>query len=225
MALLFVPYLAMAQSEWELPESAKAKQTEKQKKVKSDVDKQKTDNKAQKAAKPLKMKIDAKYAAGTVPEVDGKVTFEETIKVPGMSADVLYDRVLNAITDITKEPKQHDNSRISAVNKHEHIVAASLTEEMIFSHGALAKDFTDFKYTLIATCHDGSVDLKLFRISYEYEKERETHAVFTAEDWITDKEALNKKGTNLYRGNGKFRKKTIDRKDEVFAFIKSRIKD
>ena len=40
-----------------------------------------------------------------------------------------------------------------------------------------------------------------------------------AEDWITDANAFTKNGTKLARISGKFRTKTIDRKDEIFAAI------
>jgi colicin import membrane protein len=40
-----------------------------------------------------------------------------------------------------------------------------------------------------------------------------------AEEWITDQYALNKKGTKLSRISGKFRRKTIDRKDNIFERI------
>ena len=39
---------------------------------------------------------------------------------------------------------------------------------------------------------------------------------YRAEQWITDKEALNKAGTKLLRIPGKFRRFTIDRKDAIF---------
>ena len=42
-----------------------------------------------------------------------------------------------------------------------------------------------------------------------------------AEEWITDKYALNKKGTKLSRISGKFRRKTIDRKDNIFQRIEA----
>ena len=40
-----------------------------------------------------------------------------------------------------------------------------------------------------------------------------------ADEWITDKYALNKKKTKLLKGSGKFRRKTIDRKDNIFGKI------
>ena len=39
---------------------------------------------------------------------------------------------------------------------------------------------------------------------------------FTAEEWITDEEALSKDGKKLTRISGRFRRATIDRKDEIF---------
>ena len=40
-----------------------------------------------------------------------------------------------------------------------------------------------------------------------------------AEDWITDKWGLNKKGNKLAKYSGKFRSKTIDRKDSIFQRV------
>ena len=40
---------------------------------------------------------------------------------------------------------------------------------------------------------------------------------YRAEEWITDKEAVNKKGTKLYPKSGKFRRLTVDRVEAIFA--------
>ena len=52
-----------------------------------------------------------------------------------------------------------------------------------------------------------------YEYNVSYQREPEKH---TAEEWITDKFALNKKKDKLNRGNGKFRRKTIDLADEMF---------
>ena len=39
---------------------------------------------------------------------------------------------------------------------------------------------------------------------------------YKAEEWITDKVAVNKKGTKLYPRSGKFRRMTVDRVEEIF---------
>jgi len=76
-------------------------------------------------------------------------------------------------------------------------------------------DRTRFLYHLIGECSDGEVKLSLTRIVYIYDEERDPQTI-VAEDWITDQYGLNKKQTKLARVSGKFRRKTIDRKDFIF---------
>lgn len=210
---------AFAQSEWEVPESAQKNA------VKQKAEKPKKQKQSVSADAPvLKMKIDAKYAAGAVPVVEGKVEWNKAFTVSGCSADTLYQRTLNILSELVKQPGQSEKSRITAVNKVKRVIVAHCDEEMVFSSSAFARDFTRFRYTIIAECQENSVSFRLCRISYEYEKGRETEATYTAEEWITDEACLNKKGTNLYRLNGKFRKKTVDRKDELFEYLYRGIK-
>lgn len=95
-----------------------------------------------------------------------------------------------------------------------------MQEWLVFSNGLLAIDRTEFNYTLIANCTDGHLNVTISRIRYNYEMERETGFSITAEQWITDKYGLNKKKNDVNRKSGKFRKKTIDRKDQIFDAIK-----
>lgn len=217
--LLAMPLAAMAQSEWEVPDAAKPA-----KEMKPAKEKERGASAPRGAAKERRMKIDARYGEGAVPEVEGKVEWQKTIACTGLDADKVYERTLTALTALTKEERQGAKSRISAVNRKQHIIAAYLDEEMVFSNTALAKDYTQFRYTLIAECRDREVTLRLGRISFEYEKGRAGGGVFTAEEWISDSEALNKTKTNFYRLNGKFRKKAIDRKDELFNSLELKIK-
>jgi colicin import membrane protein len=55
-------------------------------------------------------------------------------------------------------------------------------------------------------------------ISYYYDEERQPQK-YTAEEWITDRNALNKKGTKLLPLCGKFRVKTIDAFDEICSSL------
>ena len=48
---------------------------------------------------------------------------------------------------------------------------------------------------------------------------------YRAEDWITDKWGLNKKQTKLARVSGKFRRKTIDRKDYLFEKLGEMVRE
>lgn len=222
--MLAVTTNVSAQSEWEIPESAKQTATpSKKKKDKKEKDKKEKDEAADKASAP-KMKIEQKYAAGTVPLVDGKVEWSKDITVEGCCSDTLYQHTLDLLTQFVKSEGQTEKSRIAAVNKTEKIVVANCEEELVFSSSTFARDYTIFRYTIIAQCSDNKVNIRLCRISYRYDMGRPTEATYTAEEWITDEAALNKKGTNLYRLNGKFRKKTIDRKDSIFALFDVELK-
>ena len=203
--MAFMPMLGMAQSNvWEVPDEDK-QDVEKPKPVKVE----KTD--------------DPKYLAGAVPVVDGKVVFTLDKDVPGMSADSIYAKTYKVIEGIVKETKADDlepASRIAAVNKAEHTVAAVMKEWLVFSSNFISLDRTEFDYVLIAQATDGHIKVTMERLNYAYEMNRGSSALKTkAEDWITDKYALNKKGTRLTKGSGKFRKKTIDRKDNIFGRI------
>jgi colicin import membrane protein len=65
--------------------------------------------------------------------------------------------------------------------------------------------------------------MEMSHIKYFYEEERNPQR-YKAEEWITDKEAVNKKNTRLLPLTGKFRRKTIDRKDYLFNKIEGLLK-
>lgn len=199
--------MAEAQSEWEVPVDNQTKTVVKQEVKKKTKHVEKVDS------------ADLPYLEGAVPEIDGKVVFTLDRDVPGMNADSIYNRVYAYMEALTRQPNQHDISRIALVNKSRHIIAARMKEDLVFSSSFLSLDQTVFNYMLIATCTDQHIHLTMDRLSYEYEMNRSTGFSDTAEELITDKKALNKKRTKLVRGLAKFRRKTIDRKDDVFEGI------
>jgi len=160
---------------------------------------------------------DAKYLEGAVPVDNGKVLFETVIKAPGKSANDLYDLMLKQMEFLTTEQNQVQpaQSRVVLSDAEKHQVVGSYQEWMVFKSTALVLDRTRFLYHLIADCKDGEVNLKLTRIIYIYEEERDPQTI-PAEECIIDKYALNKKKTKLSRIYGKFRRKTVDRKDFIF---------
>lgn len=199
--------MAEAQSEWEEPVDNQTKTVVKQEVKKKTKHVEKVDS------------ADLPYLEGAVPEIDGKVVFTLDRDVPGMNADSIYNRVYAYMEALTRQPNQHDISRIALVNKSRHIIAARMKEDLVFSSSFLSLDQTVFNYMLIATCTDQHIHLTMDRLSYEYEMNRSTGFSDTAEELITDKKALNKKRTKLVRGLAKFRRKTIDRKNSIFEGI------
>lgn len=177
-------------------------------------------------AKRNQMKAEAKansnnYLEGAVPLVDGKVEWQLLLDVPNKSADQIFDSIGQLFYDMTQEEGQLERTRIALTDKEKHEVVAMFQEWLQFSKNAIAIDRTDFRYTLIAECSDGHLDVKMCRLSYVYEEGRKSGFKRKAEDWITDKNALNKSKTKLYPIPGKFRKKTIERKNQIFEKIKN----
>ena len=160
---------------------------------------------------------DQKYLAGAVPEVDGKVLFQTTIKAPGKTQKQIHALVLDYMTKMTKEPGQFEQSRIVLDGAEDQKqVIGSYQEWLVFKNKPLNLDRTRLFYHLIVECADGEASIKMTRIYYLYDEERDAQT-FQAEDWITDRYGLNKKQNKLARVSGKFRRKTIDRKDYLFS--------
>lgn len=158
---------------------------------------------------------DAKYLTGAVPVADGKVVFETTIEAPGKSAEQIYQTLRKCLNDMTKEENQFEQSRIVLTDSVSHQIVASYQEWLVFKGTALVLDRTRLFYHIIADCKDGKADIKMTKIYYLYEEERDPQTL-KAEEWITDEYGLKKNKRKLSRVTGKFRRKTIDRKDYLF---------
>ena len=206
-----LPLVGMSQNVWEKPQSESSQQETTKKKT---------------LFESNKKTVDPKYLAGAVPIVDGKVTFTLDKDIPGKSAQEIYDIVLATLEKMTKEENQFKNSQVAVVNKQDHIIGARFKEWLVFQNTFLSLDRTIFNYTVIATCTDGHLNATISRISYAYELDRGVNEGMEtkAEDWITDEVGLNKKKDNLSKYSGKFRRKTIDRKDNIFETLLEALK-
>ena len=94
---------------------------------------------------------------------------------------------------------------------------------MVFKKKFLYLDQTRLRYQISVTTGQGAVNISITQISYLYNEEWEENKPtgtegerYRAEEWITDEKALNKKGTKVLPMSGKFRRKTIDRMNEIF---------
>lgn len=157
-------------------------------------------------------------AKDAVPEVNGKVEWTNVISAPGKSADELYRLTDEYLTKLTSDELQLEGSQVAIKNPAKHNLTATVHEWLVFKNSALSLDRTEFYYVLNATCSNGKVEMSMSRVRYKYDVQGKTD-IYTAEDWITDKNSVNKKRTRLYPISGKFRKKTIDRKNEIFQTL------
>lgn len=159
---------------------------------------------------------DERYLAGAVPVVNGKVVFSKEFKIPGYSQARIYD----IMYEWAKANFNTDTKRIVYANREKGEIAAVAKEYMEFSRTALSLDHTMATYRLTMECGDGACKVDLSGIRYEYDVsyQREPEK-YLAEEWITDKYALNKSQTKLNRISGKFRKSTIDLAQAYFEQI------
>ncbi len=148
---------------------------------------------------------DSKYLAGAVPEVNGKVVFTKEFTIPGMSKKEIMDRVKQWMTE--RLSQNGNNSRVVYTNEENGQVVGLGEEWIVFRSTILSLDRTEISYQLTALCQPEHCTFKIEKIRFSY-REGEEH--YTAEEWITDKYALNKKKTKLVRGLAKWRRKTVD---------------
>lgn len=158
---------------------------------------------------------DQKYLVGAVPVIGGKVTFTTSIQAPGKSASEVYDILLKEMTKMTKEANQFEQSKISLSDRSKGEIGGYYQEWLVFKNKPLVLDRTRLMFNLIVKCSDGKADVTMTRIYYIYDEERNP-TTMKAEECITDEYGLKKNQKKLSRVYGKFRKKTIDRKDYIF---------
>ncbi len=170
----------------------------------------------------VKVNPDAKYLRGAVPEVNGKIVFSKTIEAPGKSAREVYVIVRKYMEKMLRE-KNQINSQLVVNDSTAFSLAGKYDEWLVFKSNALVLDRTQFIYVLQADCHDGSADISISHINYVYGEGRNMQR-YKAEDWISDKYAVNKKNTRLLPLSAKFRRKTIDRKDFLFNKFETLLK-
>lgn len=181
--------------------------------------------KVEKNANGAVLKADAKYMEGAITtNAEGKVEFTLDTDANGKSADEIYNIVYQYMSDLT-QGENNIKSRMALVNKDQHIIANTMDEWLVFSNTFLSLDRSEFRYNLVASIKDNHLTLSMEHLYYVYEEDRSTGFKAPAEEIINDKIALNKKKTDLAKIFGKFRKLTIDRRDQIFSELSTLVKN
>lgn len=154
---------------------------------------------------------DPKYLINAVPEVNGKIVFSKEYKIAGMSKIDIFNRIHNWMGK-NLDAMKNEKSRIAYSNKDEGVIAGMAEQWIVFSSTALSLDRTLIDYQLTAYCSTGYCKLTLSKIRYTYEEKEH----YVAENWISDKYALNKKKTKIVPGLAKWRINTIDLANDTF---------
>ena len=165
----------------------------------------------------------SKYLAGAVPEQNGIVVFEKSYDVPNKTKAEIHESLKAYLTEaILKGENVLPQTRIQEDLPEAGTLAIAAEEYLYFKRKPLSTDGTRFYYQLVTQAEDGKFTIMMRRIRYVYDltdtpsTQANPDVCFTAEKWITDAEALNKAQTKLLKIPGKFRRFTIDRKDEIF---------
>ena len=181
-------------------------------------------NAEKKTVNGAQLKEDPKYLEGAITtDANGKIEFVLDTDANGKSAEEIYNIVYNYMNGLA-QGDQNIQSRVALVNPQEHIIANMMDEWLVFSSSFISLDRSEFKYQLVAKISDNKLHLTMCRLTYIYEEGRSTGFTEPAENVISDKVALTKKKNDLARMYGKFRRRTIDRKDQIFSEITALIK-
>lgn len=162
-------------------------------------------------------KDDSRYLRGAVPERDGLVTFTQTFAVQGKTQAEIFAAMQSYVRRLVAEGRQDLRTRV--MSDQDNTIIAKVEEVMTFKKKFLNWDHCYFRYLISAECTpDAKVRLTLTQISYQYLFDNEGNGgeTYKAEEWISDAAAINKSGTKLYPRCGKFRRKTVDRVNEIF---------
>lgn len=162
-----------------------------------------------------------KIEAGAIPVKNGKVTFEDTIPAEGYTAE----EVKRAVDAWVKE--RFVKPTVISVKQFEsdqpETIMLKGEEYIVFKNKFLVLERARIYYYLTLTANDGSCTFNMSRITYWYDDEDDKGGLkMIAEEWITDENAINKKG-GLKKFEGKFRNKTIELKNALVNALAERL--
>jgi hypothetical protein len=167
---------------------------------------------------------EAKYLAGAVPTEEDKVVFRTDLQVNALSKADLYQTAMKWADERFVSDGKF-NARVVYADTLEGKIAVYGDEYMVFSNSALSLDRTRVNYQFQMNMDNGHCEAVLSRIRYTYHDAEKKPDKYSAEEWITDEVALNKAQTKLMPICGKFRRKTVDLKDELFKSLQNAFGD
>lgn len=154
---------------------------------------------------------DPKYGKGAVKEVNGIVTFQKSLDVQGNSD--AYESVLTWAKGRFNPPTVK-TAKIARESKDDKAFTFISNEMLVFKLTDFFSDESEISYTFRVSVEGNSVKVTMSDIAYRYDGRS-----FKAEDWISDKESINKKGTKFISTTKKFRIKTIDLYEDLCSQI------
>lgn len=153
-------------------------------------------------------------AKDAVPVVDGHVVFTNNIAILDGNTQEKVGEIASKWLD--GYLAGFDKAKNRVISSAQGEIVAMGDRELVFTDNAIAYDAAQMSYALTIKYSASECSMQISRIKYVYNDGTGTDRL-TAEEYIVDEFAVNKKGTKLTPITGKFRKKTLDFVDEVFG--------
>ena len=165
--------------------------------------------------------VEPQYQTGAVTVTNGKIAFDEFIAAEGMTSSEIEEKVNSWITRRFVEPTVISAKRYESEKPNTTILKAE--EYIVFRNTFLVLSRARIYYYLTITAEDGGCRFNMSRITYWYDDEDDKGGIhMKAENWITDEMAFDKDGS-LKKFEGKFRRKTIDLKNQLVDELKKEL--
>lgn len=153
-------------------------------------------------------------AKDAVPVVDGHVVFTNNVAILDGNTQEKIGEMARKWLDTYLAGFDVAKNRVISSAPGE--IVAMGDRELVFTDNAIAYDAAQMSYVLTIRYTASESSVEISRVKYVYNDGTGTRRI-TAEEYIVDEFAVNKKGTKLTPITGKFRKKTLDFVDEVFG--------
>lgn len=153
-------------------------------------------------------------AKDAVPVIDGHVVFTNNVAILDGNTQEKIGEMARKWLDTYLAGFDVAKNRVISSAPGE--IVAMGDRELVFTDNAIAYDAAQMSYVLTIRYTVSESSVEISRVKYVYNDGTGTRRI-TAEEYIVDEFAVNKKGTKLTPITGKFRKKTLDFVDEVFG--------
>lgn len=164
---------------------------------------------------------DAKYLVPLPLEPTGQVYLERVLTLPeGTNTEETVAKLKDWMDRCMKDSRIISSTPVEA--EEPNTVQMMVNQEIVFSQSFLTLDNGQMNYLLQTSVKDGKIILQMRRISFRYNGDNPDRKMLriSAEEYIADKVALNKKGDKIIRAYRKFRVKTVDLIDEYESSLK-----
>lgn len=164
---------------------------------------------------------DAKYLVPLPLEPTGQVYLERVLTLPeGTNTEETVAKLKDWMDRCMKDARIISSTPVEA--EEPNTIQMMVNQEIVFSQSFLTLDNGQMNYLLQTCVKDGKIILQMRRISFRYNGDNPDRKMLriSAEEYIADKVALNKKGDKIIRAYRKFRVKTVDLIDEYESSLK-----